>query len=147
MSAKKNNFDSVKEPIYRRVFSDENLHFHRPMKDTCRICDSLKLKIEASDIEEEKVNFIVEQELHLRKVEKARDSMKTDELLAKENNSTDYYLFSFDLQKALPFPVLNVSVAYYKRNLYCYNLGIHNLADNKAHTNIWDETIASRGAQ
>lgn len=143
-----NNCAPVKESIYRRVFSNENLHFHVPLKDTCRICDSLKLKIDASDLEEERVKLKNEHELHLRKADKARDSMKTDSLLAKDENIKNYYyVFSFDLQKALPFPVLNVSVAYYKRNLYCYNLGVHDLPNNKAHMYVWDETIASRGSQ
>ncbi|EFN66704.1 hypothetical protein EAG_00309, partial [Camponotus floridanus] len=52
-----------------------------------------------------------------------------------------------DLQKALPYPKLTTSVAYYKRNMYVLNLGIHNFQNDNVHMYVWDETIASRGAQ
>lgn len=45
---------------------------------------------------------------------------------------------TFDLQKALPFPRLTVSVAYYKRNLY--NLGIHCENDRTGYMCVWDKT-------
>lgn len=51
--------------------------------------------------------------------------MKKDTEESKMN--TDTYTCTIDLQKALPFPVLTVSDVCYKRNLYCYNLGVHDL--------------------
>ncbi|KYN15185.1 hypothetical protein ALC57_12595 [Trachymyrmex cornetzi] len=48
------------------------------------------------------------------------------------------YVCSIGLQKALPFPILNVSDAYYKRNMYCYNFGIHDLRENIGFFYVWD---------
>ena len=52
-----------------------------------------------------------------------------------------------DLQKALPFPVLTVSEAYCRRNTYCYNFGVHDVANGQAVLYVWDESVASRGSQ
>lgn len=54
---------------------------------------------------------------------------------------------SIDMQKALPFPILTVSDAYYKRNMYAYSLGVHEFNDVSAYCYVWDETQASRGSQ
>ncbi|KAG8303535.1 hypothetical protein J6590_108456 [Homalodisca vitripennis] len=70
-------------------------------------------------------------------MKETRPKKKKDELLA----------LSRDLQKALPFPKLTVSDAYYRRNMYCYNLGVHDLANNNAAMYVWDECTASRGSQ
>ncbi|KAJ4425390.1 hypothetical protein ANN_28005, partial [Periplaneta americana] len=63
----------------------------------------------------------VEKDLHLASVEQARGSMRSDE----GNACNEMYVATFDLQKALPFPKLTTSTAYYKRNMYVYNFGIH----------------------
>lgn len=42
---------------------------------------------------------------------------------------------------------MTTSVAYYKRNMYLYNLGCHDLGTNAGFMYCWDETIASRGSQ
>ena len=71
--------------------------------------------------------------------------MKKDAEFVK--NNPDSYACSVDLQNALPFPVLTVSDAYYKQNLYCYNFGVHDLEKDTGYFYVWDETVASRGAQ
>ncbi|KAJ8889154.1 hypothetical protein PR048_008648 [Dryococelus australis] len=48
--------------------------------------------------------------------------------------------------KAVPFPVLTVSDTYYKRILYYYNLGMHDLAADTCYFYVWDEIVASRSA-
>ncbi|GFW03109.1 uncharacterized protein TNCV_157291 [Trichonephila clavipes] len=85
----------------------------------------------------------VEHEEHLQNAEIARNSMANDPLRA----SDEIYVFSFDLEKALPFPKLSTSVAYYKRNLYVYNLGCHDLKTNEGYMYVWPITQASRGSQ
>ena len=142
-----NNTSPVKEWTYRKIFNTElNLNFHTPLKDTCQKCDSLKLKIDASSNEDEKLQLMQIHDSHLKSAEKARQSLKDDNEKAKDNPS-EYYGFTFDLQKPLPYPKLSVSVAYYKRNMYVYNLEFHNFHNNNAKMYTWDETIASRGSQ
>ncbi|GFV63600.1 hypothetical protein TNCV_625951 [Trichonephila clavipes] len=48
--------------------------------------------------------------------------------------SDEVYMFNVDLEKALQFPKLFTSVAYYMRNLHVYNLGslCHNLKANES---------------
>jgi len=53
----------------------------------------------------------------------------------------------FDLQSVFSTPRLSSNVVYYKRQLSVYNLGIHDCSNETAHMHVWDETIASRGAQ
>ncbi|XP_076660862.1 uncharacterized protein LOC143364351 isoform X2 [Halictus rubicundus] len=117
-----------------------------PRKDRCKKCDEYKIKLDAVSSDQEVIKKLEEEdELHLRKAEAARNSMKEDIKNAKCSNNI--YVRSIDLQKALPFPILTVSDAYYKRNMYCYNLGIHDLRENKGYFYVWDETLASRGSQ
>ncbi|KAJ8889345.1 hypothetical protein PR048_008844 [Dryococelus australis] len=87
----------------------------------------------------------VKHELHLRKIECARTSMKID--ANKSKNDNDFYVFTFDMAKSFTFPINTTSVAYYKRNIYVYNLGCHELTTGLALMYVWDETIASRGLQ
>lgn len=136
----------VKEGVYRRIFNTEFiLAFHVPLTDTCAKCDSLKIKIDATDDEEEKTALIKQKDDHLLEAEKTRNCLKEDGNKAKSNSH--YYTITFDFEKALRFPILTVSETYYKRNMYVYNLGCHELHTGKGFMYVWDETIASRGAQ
>lgn len=141
------NKASVNEWTYRKVFNNDfNLHFYHPRKDTCQKCDFFKSKVNATTNEEEKCLITQDHDLHLEKAEKARNCLKSDQDLIGSDPDC-YFGFTFDLQKALPYPKLTVSVAYYKRNMYVYNLGIHNFHNQSVGMYVWDETIASRGSQ
>ncbi|CAG5051734.1 unnamed protein product [Parnassius apollo] len=128
---------------YNKVFNTKfNLHFKAPHQDTCKTCDSLNFKIRGTDDENVKKEFEVQKELHQRKADSARENLQID---AKKIN--DAYVLTFDLQKALAFPKLTTSVAYYKRNLYLYNLGIHCFNNNTGYMNVWNEIEGGRGSQ
>lgn len=49
--------------------------------------------------------------------------------------------------KTLPTPVLSTGIYYYKRQLWTYCFGVHNLATGEVTMYMWNESIASRGAQ
>lgn len=139
----KENVLPVKEKYYYNVFSKKfNLHFKQPSKDTCQTCDALKIKSQSSDGEGIKTAEI-EKESHLEEAERARSQMAADRMATSEK----IFVFSFDLEKALPFPKLTTSIAYYKRNLYVYNFGCHEFSKNVSHMFIWPETEGSRGSQ
>lgn len=76
----------------------------------------------------------MQKELHLKAAQLARDSLNT------EVSSDEHYICTFDLQKALPFPKLSTSVAYYKRNMYVYNLGVHSMNTKTGYMHMWNET-------
>lgn len=144
---KNKNLKPEKEHYYRFIFNTEfNLHFHVTRKDTCRICDGFKQKISLEADDEEKKKLEQKHSDHLQNAESARQSLRNDR--EKSKTSADImYTATFDLQKALPFPRLTVSEAYYRRNMYVYNLGINEVATNQAFMYVWDETLASRGSQ
>lgn len=138
-------YEQVKEYFYRLVFNTEfNLHFHVPRKDTCKNCDRYKQLIQVETDEETK-RKLEEHNTHLDNAEKARENLRKDTLRAK--NMDDFYLITVDLQKALLFPTLTVSEAYYRRNMYCYNFGVHDCAKDLAYMYVWDEVEGSRGSQ
>lgn len=136
----------VKEHTYRKIFNNDfNLSFHAPRKDTCAKCDKLTIKLSVAANEEEKASLSRDHELHLRKAEKARKALKDDTEHARESDGV--MVVTFDLQKALAFPKLTTSNAYYKRNMYAYNLGVHHTPTGESFMYVWDETVASRGSQ
>jgi hypothetical protein len=136
----------VSESMYRKIFNTKfNLHFKQPHKDTCKKCDLYKISIDIEKDPEKKKKIEIEHEVHLRKAEAARNILKDLREKCKENPKV--YGLSFDLQKALPFPKLSVSIAYYKRNMYVYNLGCHELSSGTGFMYAWDETIGSRGTE
>ncbi|XP_046684566.1 uncharacterized protein LOC124370321 [Homalodisca vitripennis] len=140
------NTQPLSESMYRKVFNFEfNLHFHQPHKDTCVKCDTFKMKLAIAEDEEEKRNIERMKEIHLRKADLARE--KLDAAKEESKNNSNVYSFTFDLQKALAFPNLTCSIAYYKRNMYVYNLGCHQLADSSAFMYVWNEVEGSRGSQ
>jgi len=98
-----NDIEPVAEPIYRRTFNTEfNLHFHAPHKDTCIKCDSYKNQMENTTLtEEQKTSLKIKHELHLRKAESARTNMSAD--AEKSVKDKEFYAFTFDLEKSLPF--------------------------------------------
>lgn len=143
---KEKEIQPVKEYYYRHTFNNKfNLQFHMPRKDTCKKCDQYKQAVDLEQSPEKKSELEREHNVHLAKAEKARAGLKADGALAKEDK--DLCTLTIDLQKALPFPKLTVSEAYYRRNMYCYNLGVHDMGTNIGYMYVWDETIASRGSQ
>lgn len=128
--------------VFRRKF---NLTFHAPVSDSCRRCDEFEQKIKVES-ESTLASVKLEKELHLRKAESARTGMASDAELGKIPES-DVTVIAFDLMSTLPTPHLSTGVCYYKRQLWTYCLGIHNLSNNQAHMYIWHEAIASRGPQ
>lgn len=146
-NCEENHTTFLSERIYRKIFKNNfNLSFHPPHKDTCQKCDYLYFKIKATTDANEKSSLLEEHNIHLEKAELARKALKEDQNLASMNPDK-YFAFSFDLQKALPYPKLTVSVAYYKRNMYVLNEGFHNFHDNRINMYVWEETVASRGAE
>lgn len=128
---------------YNKIFNTKfNLHFKPPQQDTCKTCDDFNIKIRGADDDIAKKNFETQRDQHQSKADSARENLQND---ARKIDSA--YIITFDLQKALAFPKLTTSVAYYKRNLYVYNFGIHCFNNCTGYMNVWDETEGGRGSQ
>ena len=117
----------------------------RPKTDTCKTCDSLKVQIEAEEDETNLAQLKGKKELHLCMAERSYQQLKEDSALAKSNS--DVLTIIFDLQQSLPTPVLSTNVVFYKRQLWTYNVGIHNRGAETGHMHVLHEGVASRGSQ
>lgn len=66
--------------------------------------------------------------------------------MAKIHENNEEVLI-FDLQRALEVPSISTNEAYYKRQLWCYNLCLYDAIRSIGYMYVWDESVASRGAQ
>ena len=133
--------------VFRKIFNEEfNLSFHSLVSDSCRKCDAYDIKIKAAESEAHRNNLKQELELHQRKAISARTGLQSDTELAK-NNPEDVTVITFDLMKTLPTPLLSTGICYYKRQLWTYCFGIHNMGNGDVYMFVWDESVASRGPQ
>ena len=99
-------------------------------------------KIEADEDKTAKAQLVGERELHHAKAERAYQQLKEDTALAKSDSTI--LVISFDL--TLPTPSLSTNVVFYKRQLWTYNLGIHDGKSDRACMHMWHEAVASRGS-
>lgn len=101
--------------VFRQVFLTKfNLHFHAPITDSCKKCDLFENKIKFLSDGDEKRQIELERNLHHRKADCARDGMRQDGDLAK-NNPEDLTVIAFDLMKTLPTPIISTGICYCKR--------------------------------
>ena len=121
-----------------------SLPFYSPKTDTCKTCDAYKIQTDAEKDEAALVQLHGKWELHLRKAERAYQQLKEDSALSRSDPNT--MAVTFDLQQSLPTPVLTTNIVYYKRQLWTYNLGVHNCRSDSGHMFLWHEGIASRGS-
>ena len=131
--------DSGKTPVslslYRYIFNTEfSISFRVPLHDTCKFCDKSIVANKES----------TEYKLHLAKAEAAKSTFKSDKEQAKCDDAPA--VFTFDLQQALPTPMISTSVVFYLRQLWTFNLGIHLCDTDEAVMCVWPEHFASRGA-
>lgn len=141
-----NDEEPVSKSFYRSVFCSKfNLGFAPPLADTCNFCDRAEHKIKAldpvSDADTLK-SLCTEKELHVRRAKYAQNKLRECKALADPSVAA----IAFDLQQALPTPKNFSGVQYYKRKLWCYNLGIHNIQTGKACMYLWNETEGKRGS-
>lgn len=132
---------------YRNIFTTQfNLSFHKPYSDTCSTCDKFKTQKDACDPQsEEGLRLEVEHSRHLRQAEAAKD------LKNKAKESAEQFphkrAICFDLQKTFPTPYLTCSKVYYLRQLWTYNLNVHDLASGVGTMYMWHEAEGSKGSQ
>ena len=134
--------------IYDFCYSMYNMYgfvSYRPKSDTCKSCDTFKMKVDAEKDPEEVARLNARWELHKRKADRAYSQLKEDTALSQLDLDID--MITFDLQQSLPTPLLSTSVVFYKRQLWTYNLGIHCCSTGEGFMHVWDESIASRGSQ
>lgn len=138
----------VSSYIFREIFNTKfNLSFKRRHTDTCKTCDEYNCALKSFIIPTGRKSVIKsDKNRHLQMIADVRDEFVHDieNALASEGTMS---VLTFDLQKTLDTPSLTTSVAYYKRQLWTYNLCIFNEIEKKGFMYVWPENIASRGGQ
>ncbi|CAG9793256.1 unnamed protein product [Diatraea saccharalis] len=107
-----------------------NLSFGYPKSDTCATCDA------GYSNEEHKANYYAA-------VEAMQVARK------KPTSGEDVLYITVDLQQTMPLPKLTTSKAFYLRQVWFYNLGIHVIdgtSKEKAVCCTWTEDVADRGS-
>jgi hypothetical protein len=136
--AKKTTFDNV---FYERF----NLGFGQPKTDVCATCKKLSAA-ETTGSEEEQEAAKARMTLHTLQWKKFY------KVLDQARRSCNTLAVSFDLQQCMPLPRTNVTQAFYKRQLWLYNLGIviHDRRRKHGPKNVflysWLESEGGRGA-
>ncbi|CAH1107459.1 unnamed protein product [Psylliodes chrysocephalus] len=115
--------NSVSITTYKKIFySNFNLRTKTLKKDTCNICDSLKMQIDNEKIDEKKQELTEKHRKHIEEAENAQRLRREDFKIAKEQNE-------------------------YERQLWVYNAGVHSGSENRGYCYVWAEGTAGRGAQ
>lgn len=124
------NEHPVSHYVFSEIFNNNfNLGFKRCHTDTCKTCDNLQCSLKASGVEEEIAEIKRKQLEHIDSVEKLHKEFKQDVNNAERNGTS--IVLTFDLQKTLETPALTTSVAFYKRQLWTYNLCVYDEVNKK----------------
>lgn len=126
---KPNNY-LVKKASYAYIFNTRfNLSFNTPKSDTCSRCD-------AGESNDE----------HVDNIRSGFGLLKTDREAAHHDKNKVY--LTVDLQQTMPLPKLTTSKAFYMRQIWFYNLGIHSISTDgvQPFMQTWTEDVAGRGS-
>ena len=120
-------------------------------------CDRLNLALKSAP-----GDTVARQQLadHQDKADKGYQSMRGDKNAAVEtwggytrSLGTAAYcskdavdMVSFDFMQNLPTPNLNHNDVFYKRQLWTYVFGVHDMVVDRGYMYMWDETVARRGS-
>ncbi|XP_058821270.1 uncharacterized protein LOC131683363 [Topomyia yanbarensis] len=146
VKCREDNKQPVQYCTYRKIFKKMNLSFRKLKVDTCCKCDKFAISLKLATVEK-KAEIEALRDKHHDEAKEAYLQKRCD--VQKAKTDSRYRTASFDLQKCLPTPHLNTGIAFYKRQLYTYNLTIFAtyLSVNNVYCYLWDESKARRGSQ
>lgn len=140
------NLPVSKNTTFKDVFYERfNLGFGTPKSDVCSTCKTLTGKCKEGPEEDRK-----EEEVRL-KLHELRWK-KFYQILNASRCDHNTLVIVFDLQQTMPIPKTNVSDAFYKRQIWLYNLGIvvHSNSRKQNKKNVflytWLESQGGRGS-
>lgn len=140
----KSNCDiPISRTLNENLVHNLNISIKAPKTDTCNTCDKLHMQINlATDEEKLKLKEVL---INHQTLADEAYSEKSNDKLQSLNDPTKKTL-NFDLQQCLPTPQLETNVVFYKRQLWVYNLTVHDCDDGQAYCYMWSEVDGGRGA-
>lgn len=141
--------DPVSISIYAREFHVLKLKFKKPYVDTCHTCDSFAMRLKVTTNAEQRKEIEKERDAHHKAQEQAYSEKRKDTKISRNsvnNNTGIIKCLTFDLEQCLPTPALETSTMFYKRQLWVYNLTVHDNGTDNVTCYMWHEAIAGRGA-
>ena len=135
------NFISRK--VYEKIFHSLNISIKKPKKDTCGTCDKIKMKITMCKNDDEITKLKEDLNEHHLKADQGYKSKEDDKNMTKDHAKMK--TITFDLQQCLPTPDLQSGESFYKRQLWTFNLTVHDCDNSQAYCYLWYESLAKRG--
>ena len=102
----------------------------------------MNARITAEEDQTAKQRLQLELRLHHCKAERAYQQLKEDTAVCRSLQEVD--VITFDLEQSLPTPKLSTNVVFYKRQMWTYNLGIHDCSNEKGYMCMWPECDLKR---
>lgn len=131
--------------LFKSVFKKTGYKFKAPKADTCKTCDSFKIRLLQVKQDSEREQIKTEFDDHVKDADMAYEQKKKDKIASK--NDPKKVVLVFDLEKVLDTPALTSNVAFYKRLLSTYNLTIRDCSiSGGTICYMWHEGIAGRGS-
>ncbi|CAH2001868.1 unnamed protein product [Acanthoscelides obtectus] len=129
---------------FEEIFHTLNIGIKKPSKDTCGKCDCLRMKITLTSNVEEKLKYQHELDTHQKQADDYYKLKAEDKRLSKIDPTTK--TVTFDLQQCLPTPKVSTGISFYLRQLWTFNLTVHDCDNDQAYCFMWHEAIAGRSA-
>jgi hypothetical protein len=86
-----------------------------------------------ADDQDSKHRLLEELQEHHKAAENAYKSKAKDKVISK--NDPSMKVVAFDLEQTLPTPLIDTSIAFYKRQLRTYNLTVHDTNESQSAQN------------
>ncbi|XP_063216479.1 uncharacterized protein LOC134527593 [Bacillus rossius redtenbacheri] len=127
--------------VFRNSFKSFNLAFHKPKKDKCGLCESIKNKTASGDMNatDRESYLTYMNEKYATYAEYKEDTKET-----KENASL--IVASFDLQRVLTTPHSDSTLMYYARKYAFYNLTVYENRNGRGTCYVWGECDGRKGS-
>lgn len=117
----------VKEWKYVQLVNEYNIGFEPPQSDSCNFCDEIDLKVQAlhtENDEDEIQRLKIAKTVHTRRASAAQKLLKQ---FGQEADKPHQAVICMDLQQTMPTPKLATGLQYYKRKMWTFNFGIHDV--------------------
>lgn len=132
--------------VFIKIFKQNmpRLQTFKPEKSTCSICQTNNTQKKIKVLSPASVENIQNQEdNHFTALKK----FKSEFIDCIQKPAVGVEIFTFELQRPLPIPSLQVNETYDLRSLWLSNLCIYDELCRKANMYVWDELNAKRGPE